>query len=106
MRSHTGIFWASTLAAAALFGCAATPNHESTGQSFDDATVTGKVKADFIEDPLTKGRDISVTTEHGVVRLSGFVDSKEQRNEAMRVAKAVPGVDSVDNELQLRPSPQ
>jgi osmotically-inducible protein OsmY len=102
MRSNSGLFWASGLAAAALVGCAATPHHESTGQSFDDATVTSKVKADFIEDPLTKGRDISVTTEHGVVRLSGSVDSKEQRDEAVRVAKAAPGVRSVDDELQLK----
>ena len=102
MRAYPGLFWASAIAAAALIGCAATPNHESTDQSFYDATVTSKVKADFIEDPLTKGRDISVTTADGVVRLSGFVDSKEQRNEAVRVAQAVPGVRSVDNELQLK----
>ena len=102
MRSNPGIFCASALAAAVLIGCAATPHHEATGQSFDDATITGKVKADFIESPLTKGRDISVTTAHGVVKLSGLVDSQEQRNEAARVAKAVPGVRSVNNELQLK----
>jgi osmotically-inducible protein OsmY len=106
MRSSPMSLWVSTLAAAALVGCAATPHHESTGQSFDDATVTSKVKADFIEDPLTKGRDISVATAHGVVQLSGSVDSKEQRDEAARVAKAVPGVGSVDNELQLKQSAQ
>ena len=105
MRPSLGIFWASTFAAA-LVGCAATPHHESTGQAFDDTTITSKVKADFIEDPLTKGREISVTTQHGVVYLSGFVDSKEQQNEAVRVAQAVPGVRSVDNELQLEQSSQ
>src|SRR5579872_3980121 len=102
MRSNSGPFWASALAAAALVGCAATPHHESTGQSFDDSTITSKVKADFIEDPLTKGRDISVTTVNGAVHLSGFVDSKEQRSEAVRVAQAVPGVSRVNNELQLK----
>jgi len=101
MRSSPGIFCALTLTAAVLVGCAATPNHESTGVYFDDATVTSKVKADLIEDPLTKGRDISVTTDHGVVQLSGSVDSRKQRDEAVRVAKAVPGVRSVDNGLQL-----
>jgi osmotically-inducible protein OsmY len=101
MRSNT-TFLASALAAAALVGCAATPHHEATGQAFDDATVTSKVKADFIESPLTKGRDISVTTEHGVVHLSGFVDSKAQRDEAVRVASAVPGVRAVDNQMQLK----
>ena len=104
MRSSPGIFWASTLAAAALVGCAATPHHESTGVYFDDATVTSKVKADLIEDPLTKARDISVTTDQGVVHLAGLVDSKEQRDEAVRVAKSVPGVSGVDNGLQLQSS--
>ena len=101
MRSSPTFFWTSALAAAALVGCAATPNHESTGMYFDDATVTSKVKADLIEDPLTKARDISVTTDQGVVQLSGFVDSKEQRDEAVRVAMSIPGVRSVDNGLQL-----
>jgi len=36
------------------------------------------------------------------VQLSGVVDSKEQRDEAVRVAKSVPGVRGVDNGLQLR----
>lgn len=102
MRSNPAIFWASTLAAAALVGCAATPHHESTGEYFDDATVTSKVRADLIEDPLTKARDISVTTDHGIVQLSGFVDSKEQRDEAVRIAKAVSGVRSVQDELHMK----
>jgi osmotically-inducible protein OsmY len=106
MRSVLGIHFALTIAALALIGCAATPHHESTGQSFDDATVTSKVKADLIEDPLTKARDISVTTDHGVVHLSGFVDSKQQQEEAVRIAKAVPGVRSVDNSMQLKQSLQ
>ena len=91
---------------ALLVGCAATATHEATGQAFDDATITSKVKADFIEDPLTKGREISVTTKQGVVYLSGAVDSREQRAEAVRVTKAVPGVRSVDNELVVQPAAQ
>jgi hyperosmotically inducible protein len=102
MRCSAGIVWALTFAAAAIVGCAATPHHESTGVYFDDATITSKVKADLIEDPLTKARDISVTTDQGVVQLSGFVDSQEQRDEATRIAKSVSGVRSVDNGLQLQ----
>jgi|SRR6185437_15833277 len=102
MRRSFGFLCTLALAAATLAGCAATSSHEATGQAFDDATITGKVKADFIEDPLTKGRDISVTTKLGVVQLSGLVDSTEQRAEAVRVAKAVPGVRRVDDELQIK----
>lgn len=104
MRSRFVPLLASAIAASTLVACAATPRHESTGAYFDDTTVTSKVKADLIEDPLTKARDISVTTDHGVVHLSGLVNSREERNEATRVAKAVPGVRRVDNHLQVQPS--
>ena len=105
MRFRLGNLCASAVVAL-LVGCAATATHEATGQAFDDATITSKVKADFIEDPLTKGREISVTTKQGVVYLSGAVDSREQRAEAVRVTKAVPGVRSVDNELVVQPAAQ
>ena len=104
MRSSPVLLWAPTLVALVLVGCAATAQHESTSVYFDDATVTSKVKADLIEDPLTKARDILVTTDQGVVHLSGSVDSKEQQDEATRIAKSIPGVRSVDNGLQLQPS--
>jgi hyperosmotically inducible protein len=109
MQSSANMFWASAFIAApfvtaAIVGCAATPDHESTGVFFDDATVTSKVKAELIEDPLTKARDISVTTDQGVVQLYGFIDSKEQGDEAVRLAKSIPGVRSVDNQMQLHPS--
>lgn len=105
MRCSFVVLCASILTAAALVGCAATPSHEATGQAFDDATITSKVKADLIEDPLTKAREISVTTKLGVVHLYGAVDSREQREEAVRVAKAVPGVQRVDNELHVKRTP-
>jgi len=38
------------------------------------------------------------------VQLYGFIDSKEQGDEAVRLANSIPGVRSVDNELQLHPS--
>jgi osmotically-inducible protein OsmY len=106
MRCNLGFLCASALAAAALVGCAATSSHEAIGQAFDDATITGKGKADFIEDPLTKGREISVTTKLGLVQLYGTVDSREQRAEAVRVARALPGVRSVDDEPQVKQTPE
>ncbi len=102
MRSNAKTLYVSVLLAGALLACAATPRHESTGAYLDDASVTSKVKADLIKDPLTKARDISGTAVRGVVQLSGFVASRDQRAEAERVAKAIPGVLSVDNALQLQ----
>ncbi|MDP3134431.1 MAG: BON domain-containing protein, partial [Burkholderiaceae bacterium] len=61
-----------------------------------------RVKAALLEDPIIKSLDISVTTSHGEVQLSGFVDRQTQIDEAQTIARAVPGAVSVKNELMLR----
>jgi len=48
------------------------------GQYLDDAGITAKIKAAFAEDKWVKGRDISVRTDHGVVDLTGTVNSKDE----------------------------
>ncbi|MGH8143123.1 MAG: BON domain-containing protein [Steroidobacteraceae bacterium] len=79
------------------------PPGSSVGRTLDDSTITAKVKAALVANPDTKARDVDVTTSHGVVQLSGFVDTNEQRDAAAEVAKSVSGVRSVDNGLQLKP---
>jgi len=76
----------------------------TVGTTIDDSAITAKVKAALIGNPTTKARQIKVTTSHGVVELSGFVDSNEERDTAAQVAGAVQGVKGVDNELQLKPA--
>jgi osmotically-inducible protein OsmY len=49
-----------------------------------------------------KSSEISVETFKGIVQLSGFVSSREDINDAVRVASAVGGVKSVTNEMQLK----
>ncbi|MGH8206757.1 MAG: BON domain-containing protein, partial [Steroidobacteraceae bacterium] len=79
------------------------PQGSTVGRVIDDSTITAKVKAALVANPDTKARDVDVTTSHGVVQLSGFVDTNEQRDAAAEVAKSVSGVRSVDNGLQLKP---
>jgi hyperosmotically inducible protein len=107
MSIKLGIMRASLLAvscAAALSACAATPAHESTGAAIDDAAITAKVKAALVADPATKARDIHVKTYHGVVQLSGFVNSKDERDDAMQLASHQAGVQHVDDEMQITPA--
>jgi len=73
------------------------------GTEIDDATLTAKVKAELIGNETTKARDIQVETQRGVVQLSGFVDTSEQKAEAARVARSVSGVREVRNDLQIKP---
>ena len=74
----------------------------NAGRVVDDSVITGKVKAALVADPTTKAHQISVETFHGVVQLSGFVDSSEAKSRAAQVAEAVEGVKDVKNDLELR----
>jgi hyperosmotically inducible protein len=75
------------------------------GETIDDSVITTKVKAALIGDPVTKARQISVETLHGVVQLSGFVDSAAERDQATVVAKGVAGVHEVRNDLAVTQNP-
>jgi osmotically-inducible protein OsmY len=83
-------------------GCAATPTHDSTGQYIDDTGITTKVKAALLKDDLVKSFEIKVETMKGVVQLSGFVDTAEQKFAAGKDAAAVPNVTDVSNNLIVK----
>jgi hyperosmotically inducible protein len=74
---------------------------DTTGQYLDDATITTKVKAAFAEDKWVKGRDISVRTDHGVVDLTGTVNSKDESDRATKLATNVKSVKAVHNNLTI-----
>jgi hyperosmotically inducible periplasmic protein len=83
-------------------GCAATPTKESTGEYVDDSTITAKVKAAFIHDDTVKAFDVSVVTFKGVVQLSGFVDTHDQKTRAGELAAKVTGVRDVENRITVK----
>lgn len=72
---------------------------EIVGEYLDDSTITGKIKAGILSDPLLKVFQIDVTTTNGVVRLSGTVDSRQSIDRAMEIVRSVKGVKSVENGL-------
>ena len=93
------------ISVAALFaaaGCASTQNQQAPGEYVDDATLTGKVKSALIADPVAEAHQIEVETYRGVVQLSGFVDSQNERAAAVKVAEGVQGVKSVHDNLKIR----
>jgi len=95
-----GIF----MAAAMLFaiGCAATSTRESTGQIIDDSAITTKVKKAIFDEPTLKVTQINVETYKSVVQLSGFVNSYSEIATAGSVARSVPGVSSVKNDIRVK----
>lgn len=85
-----------------LSACAATSTKESTGQYVDNSVLTAKVKTAIFNEPSLKSSEISVETYKGEVQLSGFVSSIEQTNKAVGVAKTVPGVTAVKNDMRVK----
>jgi osmotically-inducible protein OsmY len=83
-------------------GCAGTSTRESTGEYIDDATITTKVKAAFVKDPVVKAMDVKVDTFKSTVQLSGFVDTSEQKARAEQVARGVTGVQDVKNNITVK----
>src|SRR6185437_10756152 len=61
-----------------------------------DAWITTKVKSEFGTTKGVHATEISVSTNDGVVTLSGTVGSTREKMHAVRVAKKVKGVKSVD----------
>jgi osmotically-inducible protein OsmY len=83
-------------------GCASTPKSEGTGEYVDDTVITTKVKADILNEPTLKSREIKVETFKGIVQLSGFVSSKADINKAVELARSVKGVKSVKNDMLVK----
>jgi osmotically-inducible protein OsmY len=85
-----------------MVGCAGTRTSDSTGQYVDDSAITAKVKSALLHDDAVKSFAVSVETVKGVVQLSGFVDTSEQRHAAGKDASNVPGVVDVRNNLIVK----
>lgn len=85
-----------------LGGCAGSQTKESTGGYIDDSAITAKVKTALIRDKAVDADEVHVNTFKGTVQLSGFVSSDKASDSAEDDAQKVPGVKSVDNELEVK----
>jgi len=94
-------------ALAFIAGCKSTPASGSASESAaeyqSDASVTARVKTALLADPGLKSLALSVSTYRGVVVLSGNVNSEEQIQQAITVTRRVSGVQSVNNDLHVKP---
>ena len=104
VTSLAAILALSTGVATLSTGCAGSATRESTGEYIDDATMTTKVKAAFVKDPLVKALDVKVDSFKGTVQLSGFVDTAEQKARAAQIAAGISGVTSVKNNITVKSS--
>jgi len=67
-----------------------------------DASITSEVKTKLLADPKVGGLKIDVDTKDNVVTLTGQVNSVEEKNEALRLAKNSAGVKRVIDKLTVK----
>lgn len=84
-------------------GCAVTRGQETVGSYVDDAAITARVKARFVESKEVDAASISVETLNGTVMLSGFAKNATEKAAAGTIASQVNGVKAVKNEIAVRP---
>ena len=96
LAALTGITLLST-------GCAVVRGQETVGSYVDDAAITTAVKAKFVDDKVVSAGSISVETMNGVVQLSGFAKSADEKSQAEQIARASKNVRSVRNDIVIRP---
>ena len=89
----------AVLLAAVLLGCR---TNSSPEQQVRDLEIAADVKSKLASDvSLTTVPNISVNTTNGVVTLSGQVDSDAEKAKAESIAKSVPHVVRVADNLQV-----
>jgi hyperosmotically inducible periplasmic protein len=68
----------------------------------DDKTLTSDVKSALNNNPDYKFDGVNVATYAGVVQLSGFVDTADQKSQAEDIAKQVSGVRDIVNNITVK----
>lgn len=86
-----------------MVGCASNRDQTTMGQMVDDAKITTQIKARYAESPVVSALAIKVDTDNGHVQLSGFAKTSDEKSTAEAIARKVPHVRSVKNDIVIRP---
>jgi osmotically-inducible protein OsmY len=82
--------------------CQKQPIERTSAEQQDDQKLAETVKATFANSKSFKFPDVQVAVFKGTVQLSGFVVSEDQKTAAEGLAKTVPGISSVENEISIK----
>jgi osmotically-inducible protein OsmY len=114
MEARKAVAWilVAVYCVAQAAGCTSPSGHRSGSSSgassgaravLDDAALTAKVTSALTAAGVANPFKINVTTEKGVVQLSGFVDSEDKARRAGQIARQVEGVKQVYNDIRIAP---
>src|SRR5262249_12992395 len=73
-------------------------------RTINDSEITAKVKAKLAEDSQTSAIKIGVSTNQGIVTLSGTVPTDTERTKAEQIAKQTDGVNRVVDYISVDPN--
>ena len=80
-----------------------TAGERSEGRKVDDRRIAAEIRSELRREPVYKFNDVDVRTFNGVVQLSGFVNTEDQKRCAADIAQRVEGVSQVQNAISLKP---
>jgi hyperosmotically inducible protein len=99
--NFSGCFWVAA-GGAGVVGYKMGTDERSVGTQIDDAAITTKINAKLVAEPGIRSLNIDVDTLDGNVTLSGYVQSEEQIQRILSLARSVGGVKSVISNLKVR----
>ena len=82
--------------------CSSTRTQRAPGEQVDDAALLTSVKSALVSNPVTEAGEINVDVNRGTVKLSGFVDTQDEKSKAGDVARGVDGVQTVQNDIAVK----
>lgn len=91
----------AVIGAGATGGYKVATDERAVGRMWDDSTITAKINAELIKDPLVRTRKIDVDTIEGHVILTGIVQTENEAQRAVAIAGTVPGVKKVTRNIQV-----
>ncbi len=92
----TGVEGVKSVDAIDLTSATANVTVAPAARAITDSVITAKVKSELLADSVSKGFEVSVTTKHGVVMLSGNLANPDAIDHVKDIAGKVDGVKSVD----------
>lgn len=92
----------ATLIAIALFSGCATKGAQQVDMraQYDDILITTQVHDAILDEPALRPFDINVRTTKGVVELSGIVNSRDDMDRAISIARSIRGIKFIRNDMR------
>jgi len=85
-----------------LTGCKQETTERTNLEAQTDQKLAEQVNTAFANSPAFKFPDVQVASFKGRIQLSGFVQSGDQKSAAESIAKRIPGVVEVENQIALK----